>query len=223
MRKILTVLLAFSLLIPGAQAAEGKGKYAALTVEGCPNGALPRLLAEMEHYDAKVTFLLSGVQMEADPELTRAIADSGHEIGLSGFSCATVTGLSRRKIGRELADARALLPKNCKVTFVRPPDGVFTDGLRQVAEVTNLSLLGWSSDPGSWHGEARQRIGRIRDGDVIRIRAATPESIDAALSLIDQLQKQGYSFVTVSQLAKTRKVRLHPGKIYASFYPAAQA
>lgn len=222
MRKILTVLLAFSLLIPGARAAEGKGKYAALTIEGCPNEVLPRLLEEMERHDAKATFLLSGAQMEADPKLIRTINDSGHEIGLSGFSCATVTGLTRRKIGRELAAARAQIPKNCKVTFVRPPDGVFTDGLRQVAEVTNLSLLGWSADPGSWHAEQGQRIGRIRDGDVIRIRAATPESIDAALSLIDQLQKQGYSFVTVSQLAKVRKVRLHPGKIYASFYPAAQ-
>lgn len=220
MRKLLIVFLAFTLFCPGAQAAEAEGKYVALTFEGCPGEHMQRLLSEMERLDVKSTFLLSGERMKIYPELTRAIAEAGHEIGLSGYECSTMTGLTRRQIGRELAEARALVPAKCKVTFVRPSDGSFTDGLRQVAGVTNLSLLSWSADPGSWGGRNGQRIGRIRDGDVIRIRSVTPESIDATLSLIDQLQKQGYSLVTVSELAKIRKVRLRPGQLYAFFPPA---
>ena len=40
----------------------------------------------------------------------------------------------------------------------------------------------------------------IKDGDIILLHDASKSSIDAALQIIDQLQREGYLFVTVEEL-----------------------
>jgi hypothetical protein len=44
-------------------------------------------------------------------------------------------------------------------------------------------------------------------------------SVDAALALVDELQAQGYQFLTVSQLAMLRLCQLRPGQSYEAFRP----
>ena len=217
MRKILAILLSVFLLCPGVQAAEIQPKYAALTFENCPGRNIPELLDALDSLGAKATFFLRGDRMLDYPEQAKLIAERGHEIGLSCFGSASFVPLTRRQIAGELSEAKALLPKKCDIAFVRPPDGVFTHGLHQVAQVTNLSLLGWSEEPFRWETKEGHLTGQIRDGDVIRIRDISAGSIGGALSLIRQLQKRGYRLVTVSQLAKARKIRIHPGETYTAF------
>ena len=57
----------------------------------------------------------------------------------------------------------------------------------------------------------------IKDGDVVLLHDMTMSSVQAALDIVDVLQGRGYRFVTASELARIRKVRLKPGKIYKSF------
>ena len=52
------------------------------------------------------------------------------------------------------------------------------------------------------------------------IRPMSKANVCAAISLVDQLEKQGYRFVTVSELAKIRRVKLKPGLVYSSFPPS---
>lgn len=220
MRKLLTILLCLCLICPGARAAEAGTKYVALTFDGAPSGRYTRRLLEgLEKQGAKATFLVCGFRLEQFPELARAMVDGGHEIGLQSYGSAPMAGMSRRHIAQALADTQALLPKGTEVRFLRPPEDCCTDAVRQVAEVTNLAILGWSVAPESWTAGAGGIVGTVSDGDVILIRHMSDETVDAAISLVDQLQKQGYQFVTVSELAKLRRVKVHPGKSYTSFPP----
>ena len=220
MRKLLTIALCLLLLCPGAKAAQTGEKYVALTFDGGPSGRYTRRLLEgLEKQDAKVTFLVCGYRLAQFPELARAMVDGGHEIGLQSYGSTTLEGMSRRHIAQALADTRALLPEGTEVRFLRPPEDRCTDGVRQVAAVTNLAILGWSVDPSRWTAGSRGIVGTVSDGDVILIRHISDETVDAALSLVDQLQKQGYRFVTVSELAQIRRVKVRPGESYASFPP----
>lgn len=219
MRKLIILLLALCLLCPGARAAENGEKYVALTFDGGPSGQYPRLLEGLEKQGAKATFLLCGCRIVQFPELARKIADAGHEIGLQGYGETTFAGLSRRKIAQALADTRALLPDGVEIRFLRPPEDRCTDAVRQVAEVTNLAILNWSVDPRRWTATDRGIVGTVSDGDIILIRGMSEETVTSALSLVDQLQKQGYQFVTVSELAELRRVRLKPGQTYTCFPP----
>ncbi len=219
MKRFLPLLLCFLLLCPAAQGLEDT-KYIALTIDDSPTGAdTGEFLAELRKRGARVTFLLRGERVAAFPEQVQEMMDGGHEIGLQGYGKEDMASLSRRQIAKALADTRALLPEGCEVRFFRPLGSCCTDGIRQVAQVTRLSLLGWSVDPRQWPLEGRGIVGTVRDGDIIVLPGMNPGTLDAALSLIDQLQRQGYQFITVSQLAKERRVKLKPGELYTSFPP----
>ena len=224
MRRILVCVLLLGILVLPAHAAEGK-KYVALTFDDGPSGKYTeRLLDGLALRGARCTFFLCGYRMEQYPELTQRIFDEGHEIGFHGFSHDSMRNMSRRTIGQELIDSRNLLPEDCEPVFFRPPGGFVTDGVRQVAEARQLALLSWSVDPKDWATKSVASIEQavlknVKDGDIILLHDMTITSVQAALDLVDVLQKEGYRFLTVSELAQLRQMRIRPGEIYRNFPP----
>ena len=224
MRRILAIILCLSLLTLPVQGAED-AKYVALTFDDGPSGRFTRrLLDGLAERDAKATFFLCGYRIAQYPKETQRIFDEGHEIALHGYSHDCMTPMSRRQIAKELSDTKALLPEGCKALWLRPPGGCCSDGVRQVAEVTNLSILDWSVDPRDWAVRDAATVGRfvldrIQDGDVVLLHDMSDSSVDAALAIIDELQSQGFRFVTVSELVKIRDITVKPGKTYRKFPP----
>ena len=223
MRRFLAGLILVSLMAIPANGAEKK--YVALTFDDGPSGRYTKTLLDgLTLRGAKCTFLLCGYRMEQYPELTQRIFDEGHEIGYHGYSHGSMQSMSRRGIGQELIDSQALLPEDCDPVFFRPPGGFVTDGIRQVAEVRNLALLSWSVDPRDWDTSSTAKIEtevlkKVKDGDVVLLHDMTMSSVQAALDIVDALQDREYRFVTVSELAKLRNIRLMPGQIYKCFPP----
>lgn len=224
MRRCLAALLILSFLVLPAQGA-GKGKLVALTFDDGPSGRYTiKLLEGLKERNAKATFLLCGYRMQQYPELTQQIFDEGHEIGYHGFSHESMKGMSRMTIAQELIDSLALLPEDCDPVFLRPPGGFVTDGVRQVAQARLLAVLSWSVDPRDWATSDTASIERavfksVKDGDIILLHDMSMSSVQAALDIVDALQKQGYRFVTVSELARLREASIRPGQTYRCFPP----
>ena len=221
MRKVLIFLLVL-LLCPGAEAAEGdEPKYIALTFDDGPSGKFTRRLLEgLEERDARATFFLCGYRLKQYPQLSRQILEGGHEIGIHGYSHDDMSVMSRRDIARELDDTAVLLP--CRVRFIRPPGGLCSDALRQVAQVRGYSIGLWSLDPRDWAIQDTAAVGqsildRVQDGDVILMHDMSDSSVTAALNTVSILQSRGYTFVTMSELARLRGIRLDPGEKYRRF------
>ena len=225
MRKLLAVFLCFLCLSPAARAEEAEEKYVALTFDDGPSGRFTRRLLEgLEARDARATFLLCGYRLKQYPELARQMLDQGHELGLHGYSHRDMRGLSRREIGKEIMDTEALMPEGCRITFLRPPGGFITDGVRQVARARNYALLGWSVDPLDWKVRDTAAICSsvtdcVRDGDIVLLHDMSDSSVDAALEIIDRLQEADFSFVTVSELMRLRSIRPVPGQEYKRLPP----
>ena len=224
MRRILAMILCLSLLAFPVRGAEEE-KYVALTFDDGPSGRFTRrLLDGLAERDAKATFFLCGYRIAQYPKETQRIFEEGHEIGLHGYTHDCMEPMSRRQIAKELSDTKALLPEKCKALWLRPPGGCSSDGVRQVAEVTGLAILDWSVDPRDWAVRDAATVGRfvldrIQDGDVVLLHDMSDSSVDAALAIIDELQSQGFQFVTVSELAKIRDITVKPGKTYRKFPP----
>ena len=224
MRRMMVLCLILSFLALPVQAA-GEGKYVALTFDDGPSGRYTeRLLDGLAQRGAKGTFLLCGYRMEQYPELTARIFEEGHEIGFHGFSHDSMRSMSRRTIGQELIDSGTLLPEECSPVFFRPPGGFVTDGVQQVAQARQLALLSWSVDPKDWATNSVQAIEQavlktVKDGDIVLLHDMSASSVQAALDIVDVLQERGYRFVTVSELARLRRVRIKPGKVYTAFPP----
>ena len=223
MRRLMIGLLLLAVLALPVQAEETK--YVALTFDDGPSGKYTqRLLDGLQDRGVEATFLLCGYRMEQYPDLTRRIFDEGHEIGYHGFTHKSMEGMSRRSIAQELIDSQTLLPEGCRPVFMRPPGGIVTDGVRQVAQARRLAILSWSVDPRDW---ASSSVGvietavlkKVQDGDIILLHDMSYSSVQAALDIVDVLREQGYEFVTVSELAKLRQTKVEAGEMYQKFPP----
>lgn len=227
MRRIFALVFLLGALILPVRAAEDT-KYIALTFDDGPSGRYTRMLLEgLSQRNVKATFLLCGYRMQQYPEITQRIFDEGHEIGYHGFSHDSMKDMSRRSIAGELMDSQNLLPEDCDPVFFRPPGGFCTDGVRQVAGARLLAILSWSVDPKDWATRDALAVERavlknVKDGDIILLHDMTTSSVQAALDIIDTLQQQGFRFVTVSDMARLRNVKIKPGTVYAKFPPKGE-
>ena len=222
MRRILSIILCFSLLcVPSARAEEAK--YVALTFDDGPSGRFTRrLLQGLEERQVQATFLLCGYRLKIYPKLAQQIFDAGHEIGLHGYSHDNMAAMTDWEISKEIAATQALLPDGCEPAFLRPPGGNATNVVSRVAKRKGLALLLWSVDPRDWavHDAAAVEaavISQVQDGDVILLHDLSDSSVDAALAIVDRLHQEGFTFVTVSRLAQLRNTEINPGQTYLSF------
>ena len=80
----------------------------------------------------------------------------------------------------------------------------------------------WSVDPEDWRctesDTVTQHIVKAASaGDIILMHDMSDSSVDAALRVIDTLQADGYTFLTVSELAERAGTVLHGGETYYKF------
>lgn len=222
MRKFVIMVLCLSLLVFPVK-AESSEKLVALTFDDGPSGRFTRhLLDGLEERNVKATFLLCGYRMEQYPELTLRIHNSGHEIGLHGYSHKCMGESCRQDAEEEIRKSMALIPEGCDVNFLRTPGGISSTGVKVAAKDWALSLLSWSVDPKDWatndaDAVERQVIRQVKDGDIILLHDMSDSSVEAALTIVDELLEEGFRFVTVSQLAKEKGVALIPGEEYHHF------
>ncbi|MEG2145593.1 MAG: peptidoglycan-N-acetylglucosamine deacetylase, partial [Lachnospiraceae bacterium] len=86
--------------------------------------------------------------------------------------------------------------------FMRPPFGLWQKGLEM--ELSIFPVM-WTIDPLDWTTENTDEIvnkvvTEVKEDDIILLHDCYESSVDAAVRIIDILQKEGYEFVTVDEL-----------------------
>lgn len=223
MKRCIVLFLCVCLLCVPVQASENE-KLVALTFDDGPSGKYTRkLLDGLDERGAKATFLLCGYRMQQYPDLTQRIFQEGHEIGLHGYSHKSMQRMCVKEVTQELEKAMSFIPAGCKVSFLRSPGGLCGKCVQTAAANFGLSVLSWSIDPKDWSTDnadaiEKEVISHVRDGDVILLHDMSDSSVEAAFVIIDELQEEGFRFVTASELAQARNVTLIPGTKYTRFY-----
>ena len=222
MRRLLSIILSLCLLVFPVRSAQ-QTKYVALTFDDGPSGKYTRrLLDGLQERDVKATFFLCGYRLEDYPREAERIFKEGHEIGLHGYSHNDLGKMTYQKAKEELVKTAELLPQGCEAVLLRPPGGRRSTVLEQVSRDMGLAIINWSVDPRDWANHDAQAvetfvIESVSDGDVILLHDMCDCSVDAALAIIDKLQAQGFQFVTVSELAEIRGIKVQPGEVYSQF------
>lgn len=203
--------------------ASQQEQYVALTFDDGPSGRFTRALLDgLEQRNVKATFLLCGYRLKDYPKEAARIQNEGHEIGLHGYSHSSMADMDQEVLEREIADTLALLPDGCRPEFLRPPGGKCSEGVKEAARQADLAILSWSVDPRDWASHDAQVIEdavvhTVRDGDIILLHDMSDSSVEAALAIVDELKAQGFTFVTVSELARLKGQTIEPGKVYGRF------
>ncbi len=225
MKRLLALLCCFLLCFPANAAEPAREKLIAITFDDGPSGRFTRRLLEgLSQRDAHATFFLCGYRIVQYPDLATQIWEEGHEIGLHGYSHCCLGDKNSCDVTFEIEKTRNLLPEQWDIRLMRTPGGKNGPGVITAAKAAHLSLIGWSVDPKDWATDdtstiVQRVLSNVKEGDVILLHDMSDSSVDAALSIIDALQSQGYRFVTVSELAERQNIPLLPGSSYRSFPP----
>lgn len=177
----------------------------AITFDDGPSGRYTgRLLDGLKERSVKASFFLIGENAEENPVLVERIYKEGHLIGNHTYSHVQMTHLSEEAAVREIEKTDQVISAITgeHVAYMRPPFGAWQRELEVRMEV--LPVL-WSVDPLDWTTEnvdeiVSKVVTEVEEGDIILLHDCYASSVEAALRIVDILQKEGYEFVTVDRL-----------------------
>lgn len=199
-------------------------KLIALTFDDGPRRTTTtRLLDGLAERGVKATFFLIGRQVTDNEDVVERMDREGHQIGIHTFDHQQLTALNQADFDAQVESTRTLLKDllGHNDFLLRPPFGKWDEGVRTRA---GCPIILWSIDPEDWDDKNTQRVietvvSQARDGGIILLHDIYPESVDAALAIVDQLHAQGYYFCTIDQLFAARGISLAPGEVYWNAYP----
>ena len=200
---------------------DGQGKNIALTFEDGPSPEYTSAILDiLDKYNIKATFFVVGKQVEVYPELTREILERGHILGNHSYSHDANHALSDFGSKDMLRCAEVI----CQYTGItpclyRPPYGKSSPWELAATKEMNMITVNWSyAVEGDSLAGTDNAVSKILDEinpgcilllhDGYGIDSNSFES-DCQLtlkvldSLISNLLKQGYNFVTVPVLLGT--------------------
>ncbi|MGC4378223.1 polysaccharide deacetylase family sporulation protein PdaB [Fictibacillus sp. Mic-4] len=197
---------------------EDKGNKIALTfdISWGEKRAIPILDVLKENGIKNCTFFISAAWAERHPEVVERIVKDGHEIGSLGYQFKNYTDWENGQIRRDILLSQEKIKKvSGKTTsLLRPPNGNFDKRVLKVAESLHHTIVHWSIDTKDWQNPGVQTIIKnatadIHPGDILLMHASdSVKQTERALpTIIDTLKKEGYSFVSVSELIANTKAQ----------------
>ncbi|MGW7052959.1 polysaccharide deacetylase family protein [Streptomyces sp. NPDC054887] len=189
----------------------------ALTFDDGPDPTwTPQILKLLAAEQVPATFFVTGRHVAEHPELVRAQAAAGHEVGLHTFTHADLATAPIWQMRLELAASRAVLAgaTGTNTTLLRPPYSSLPDAVnnRDWHATLRTGALGYltvlsTEDPLDW--EARNATDIVRGaapqggrGAVVLLHDGggdRSQTVAALGQLIDTLKARGYRFTTLTQ------------------------
>lgn len=133
----------------------------ALTYDDGPNHPHTlHLLDVLAKYQARATFFLIGRYVRQRPELVRAIAGAGHEIGNHTFTHPNLIFAPATKLRQELEDCNKVLEDalGTRPILFRPPFGGRRPSVLRAARALGMEPVMWSVTAYDWNAKSSDAI-----------------------------------------------------------------
>ncbi len=213
-------------LLPGrddsVDCTTAESKCVALTFDDGPGEQTPELLDAFAEHNAKATFFLTGEPLRENPDILRREYAEGHEIANHTDAHPDLTSINSDKIENELAPVDAMVHRQTghDTTLMRPPYGATNDSSAEVSKDMGMAEILWSLDTNDWKDrEADKVVSRTMDdvkpGSIVLMHDIHGSTVDAMPELLEKLNDEGFTMVTVSQLLGETE----PGEEYRDGHP----
>ena len=200
-------------------------KMVAITLDDGPHKTLTdRAMKAFEKYGGRGTFFELGQTMEKNPSVVRDVYERGHEIGSHTYSHSQLNKLTPEKLDEEIKKTQDLCFQltGDEPSLVRPPYGARNETVKSAFESYGLTMILWDGDTEDWRYSKkadgaqvvcdniiRDATANTGDGNIILIHDIHENSVKGLEMALKKLSKQGYQFVTVSDLLKYRGHRAY--------------
>lgn len=196
-----------------------KEKVIALTFDDGPGPITPKVLDFLKQHSIRATFFMEGTQVEGYSRFVRQVADAGHEIGnhtYMHFDYRRQKHSSPERLLHELEQTenslrRALKNPSFRTRVVRMPYG-YTNRtwLLPTLKKQGYALVHWSFGKEgvrdmSASEMATHYIKNAKPGSIFLFHDGgrrREKTLEAMMTVVEELQKQGYRFVAAEDLLK---------------------
>jgi len=187
-------------------------KLVALTFDDGPDEKYtPAILDILKENDVKATFFLVGVQVRKYPSMVKRIVDEGHEVGNHSYNHSDLAKLDAAGVKKQIKWTDDLFQQAVGFVphLVRAPYGSTSSTVKSVLKQGERELIGWTVDTRDWGGESVAKMlvninKNTKPGGVILMHSFGGKNIKNTVELvpkaIEDLKKQGYTFVTIDEL-----------------------
>lgn len=192
----------------------------ALTFDDGPNHNTIRVLDILEKYHIRATFFILGSNILGNEATIERMNQLNMEIGNHMYSHKLLTKLKSSEIKEEIkrVDDQIFSIIHRYPTVVRPSYGTFN---RRIRSLIDRPIIIWNIDTLDWKYHSSKNIYRrvmreVDDGDIILMHDIYRATANSLELIIPKLLKDGYQFVTVSELLYYKGLNLEGGKVYSS-------
>ncbi len=210
----------------------------ALTYNSGPYEPVESKLIEMfNRYNAKATFFAIGSRIDSSKSAKNSIkliAEAGHEVGSTAYNSKSFksedcdkelfwTEINKNNLS--IAKAIGYAP-----LYIRMSKG--RDRLDYMAKHMPMPMINWSVDPKDWSdgiinaskstpekvtAKAEEVAGIVeknaKDGQIVLLASLYDSTAEATELILERLSKEGYQFVTLSELFYYRGVTPENGRV----------
>ncbi|MEU1985920.1 polysaccharide deacetylase family protein [Nocardia sp. NPDC019395] len=184
-------------------------KVVALTLDDGPTDHAREVLDILSTADIPATFYLNGHDLAARPELGRAIAAAGHEIGNHTYNHRRMVLVSPETVADEVERTDTEIRRTGylgEITF-RPPYCKKLWTLPDYLSDHDRTTVTWDVEPDTGNSSAAEIVEatteQVRPGSIILLHTMFGSGAAARAAIgpiVDKLRADGYRFVTVSDL-----------------------
>jgi peptidoglycan/xylan/chitin deacetylase (PgdA/CDA1 family) len=193
----------------------GNNKEIALTFDDGPyEPYTSQILDILERYKIKATFFLIGRNIEKYPDTVKRLWEEGHAVGNHTYNHRRFFYTLFPAIREDMLRCQELIKKitGINTSLFRQPLGMRNPSIVKIVEDLDMHMIGWTLRTYDGADQNPQRIVKrvlngITNGAILVMHdgcdkgKCTKSGTVAALPVIlDALAKEGYKFVTVSEL-----------------------
>lgn len=156
------------------------------------------------------TFFVLGGALDNHPDIISQILDNGHELGNHSYTHENMLYMTPDNVAWELQITEQLtqkaLPGSTTKPLFRAPFGAINESVVNVANREGYHVIGWTVDSRDWTEEItaddlyQRVVEHVCPGAIIAFHDVNAANGPALPRLLDYLDRNGYKYVTVSQI-----------------------
>jgi len=198
-------------------------KVVALSFDDGPNPIYTTsILKTLQENNAKATFFVVGSNAKQYPNLLKEELANGNDIGNHTYTHPNLSKASNATIEKEITKTNEAIYEAVHVypVLFRPPFGTSSADVNQIINKLGMRKVTWDYMVNDYDANktttekiASQVIANVHPGAIITMHDGytNREKTAAALPIIiSALKKQGYTFVTVSEILHTNPYQKNP-------------
>ncbi len=166
-----------------------------------------KIIETLKKHNAKATIFCVGDWVEKNPEAVKKFYSAGYEIGNHSDTHKAFSKASSEEILKEINNCNEKIESitGQKPKLCRAPSGDYDNKSIEVCNSLEMKMIQWDVDSLDWKkltvDEMYSRVtSKTQNGSILLFHNGvenTPEALDKILT---KLEKDGYEFVTVSEL-----------------------